>query len=194
MFEFFSGIFVTCNASLFDYTEAIQIVDILAFAIYKSSHELTTFEATSSLVQFSSLNDDIGNRILGKHKLWGTLVLNLSEENDFIVHATLELINNLSLNETFQTTYSSMKTIDRECTVLRALLVKYHQENIEVLLENGTRDINDLMEIRLFDKYNSLFQKFSLIIGIPVFLNFSKEFVVNFLVKNIQFIGKIWNC
>ncbi len=139
---------------------------------------MTTFEATSSLVQFSSLNDEVINRIIGKHKLWGTLALNLAEENEFIVHATLELINNISLNTSFQSTYPSFNTKDRECKILKALLTRYHQEAIQILLENDPIDLELAQEVRLFDKYNSVFQKFSLILGIPVFLEFSKEFVV----------------
>jgi len=179
--KFLSEILVTCNPATFDFAEAIQITDILAFAVFHNSHELTLFEATSSLVQFSGLNEDICDRILTKHKMWGTLVLNLCEENDYIVHATLELMNNLSLSETLQKCYADFKTTERECKVLKALITKYYEAYFDPLIKEKALLNQDLLEeIRLFSTYNSLFQKISLLIGIPVFLNFSKEFIVSF--------------
>ena len=138
-----------------------------------SGHELTLFEATTSLVQLSSLGEDVCSRLMDKHKLWGTLVLNLAEENEYVLHATLELLNNLSLTEYIQTNYASFKTSERECKIVKALLEKYY-EKIQPLVEKG-----DIVEAGLVGKYNTILQKISLLLGLPLFLGIIDKLIVS---------------
>ena len=164
---------VGCNPNIFDYTESLQLVDILASTLSRSKHELTLFEATNSLVQLSALGEDVCIRLVKKHMLWGTLVLNLAEQNDYVVQATLELLNNLSLTDYLQTNYPGFNTSERECKIVKYLLQKYHEEKIQPLL--GKKNI---IESGLIGKYNTVLQKLALLVGFPLFLGIAEELVV----------------
>ncbi|CAD8124684.1 unnamed protein product [Paramecium sonneborni] len=88
------------NPELFDFKEAQLICDALFVCAQNATHELLTFYALLGIVQLTSLGDFIVDRIIDQ-KQYIQIQSQLMDENNYIVHASLEIFNNISLNEKF---------------------------------------------------------------------------------------------
>lgn len=78
-----------CNPQIFQYPQHQQISNILVFGIENSEHQLHTFESLLGLVQLSTQKISIPLQFM---------INLLIEENQYIVHAAFELINNMLVN------------------------------------------------------------------------------------------------
>ena len=107
--KFLAKIISANNPNLVDYVKGMEIIPILTSAICNATHELAIFESTLALVQLSGLGAKQVSLILAQPAIINTLIQNLMEENQFVVQATLELINNLSFNPKLQKYFQEVR-------------------------------------------------------------------------------------
>lgn len=62
-----------------------------------SKHELQIFQSLLGVVQLSSLGEDVGSKLCMPNQLI-SLQNFLMEENHYIVHASLQILNNIALS------------------------------------------------------------------------------------------------
>ncbi|CAK66551.1 unnamed protein product (macronuclear) [Paramecium tetraurelia] len=116
------------NPELFDFKEAQLICDALFVCSQNATHELLTFYALLGIVQLTSLGDFIVDRIMDQ-KQYIQIQNFLMDENNYIVHASLEIFNNISLNEKFLVLLEDSK-LPTFLQLVQALTKQFY-ENIE---------------------------------------------------------------
>lgn len=100
--KFLSRCLAHCNPILFTYADSMNFTVNLIDALKESGEEITIFEATLGLIQLSSLGEHITETLKGKGIL-NIIQNNLLENNEFIIHSSLELlINILSRDQDYQ--------------------------------------------------------------------------------------------
>lgn len=96
---FLARVFSKINPQILDYQDVNRFMDVLFQVIEKEKvRELVTFESALGIIQLSSLGEyAVSNIIDVKHIM--ALQNLMFEENDYIIHAALEILNNLLIYE-----------------------------------------------------------------------------------------------
>ncbi|CAD8100683.1 unnamed protein product [Paramecium primaurelia] len=132
------------NPELFDFKEAQLICDALFVCAQSATHELLTFYALLGIVQLTSLGDFIVDRIMDQ-KQYLQIQNFLMDENNYIVHASLEIFNNISLNEKFLVLLEENQ-LPTFLQLVQALTKQFY-ENIEGKPEQNQKDFSHPKQI-----------------------------------------------
>lgn len=103
--------------------------------------------------------------------LWENIAFNLGEENQFIVHSSLELLNNMAIQEDTQNFFQKYSWKGRDIKIFNLLYIGYLEDLIY-----GNYDKEDALQ--LAGKFNSLLGRLSLVLGLFLFLNISYQDLV----------------
>ena len=154
-----------------NYEQSIIATDILCKGVRRADHELSIFEATLALTQLTSLGEHVCKRIMEANGLWENIAFNLGEENQFIVHSSLELLNNMAIQEDTQNFFQKYSWKGRDIKIFNLLYIGYLEDLIY-----GNYDKEDALQ--LAGKFNSLLGRLSLVLGLFLFLNISYQDLV----------------
>ena len=83
-----------CTPKLFTYADSMSFTQYLIESLRESGDELIIFESTLGLIQLSSLGEHV-IQIIKTKGIINTLQNNMLENNEFIIHASLELLVNI---------------------------------------------------------------------------------------------------
>lgn len=123
--RFLSLVTKKCNPNMLSYPQLQSVVNSLLFIIEYGKHELHIFEALLSLINLSSRNVSIPYKVIAD---------GLLEENQYIVHACLELVNNMLVNDGQKETAPQNKE-SSTIAKIQTLVEKYYQHYREMILK-----------------------------------------------------------